>query len=73
MLKVLEGIAEPMFDPVENRKKLERAHQILSDNVDKIDAKDQVYRKSDNALLDQNALGPVYCKILRARREKQEK
>lgn len=27
------------------------------------------YRKSDDALLDVNALGPVYCKIMRKRRK----
>ena len=28
------------------------------------------YRKSDDALLDVNVLGPVYCKIMRKRRKK---
>ena len=73
MLKVLEGIAQPMFDPVENKRVLEAAHEKISESCDRNEEKDTLgkYRKSDLALLDKNALGPVYLKILTARRKKQ--
>ena len=55
-----------MFDPVENRKILQAAHDKISESLDQIGEKEVsgMYRKSDNAQLDKNTLGPVYVKIL---------
>ena len=71
MLRVLDGVTAPPFDATLNRKILEAAHQRMSESCDKVVMQDKgMARRSDNALLDPNALGPVYCKILKARRAK---
>jgi len=71
MLQVLDGIIAPSFDPKSNRKRIQVMQDRMSDTCELMARKQRSsYRKSDDALLDKNTLGPVYANILRKRRRK---
>ena len=71
MLEVLDGVGSLKFDYSHNKKRIEAMHDKMSETCDIMASKQtHSYRKSDDALLDKNSLGPVYYKILKQRRRR---
>lgn len=64
MLQVLDGILAPTYNPIENKRRIDAFQERMSETFDEMARKKNGgYRRSDNALLDKNTLGPVYYKI----------